>query len=273
VRNIWRLILKNIIKANIYKVLLAILILTIPILSIGCLTSQPAATPPVKYLTEAEVNALITQALTTKNYDNLIAGKANSADITATVNTAVNNAIASQLNDSNSTLSKKFADLQTQINNKQDKSGSSSNPDSNASKEELVDTNKDLELYLTEITPASDPFYLGTSSTLRFEFEVKNTHTTNSRNFDITVTMYPDEDVTINASSDYDIFTDVTDMEIEIDPNEGIVLDASDGDSFEIKCLNGWVGKNDTQDITLIISLDTNEATEWDYNIDIRQTN
>jgi len=245
-------------------IVLGIIVLLSPLISLGCAVDDTAA-PAMNFT--GEINNLKAWK------DSIEAWKSGVANWVAATDVKIAALQQTQTTPATTGYTKAEVDtikndLQAQINVLKTTTPTTTTPTTpTTSESQLIDTNKDLKLYLTDVDPNTDVFLLGAGSTnLRFEFDVKNTHATNSRQFVATVTLYPSISQTGGASTISTIFSDASMPTPAAASSTGL-------NALTISCTNGWVGKGDVQSITLLVALTSTVAAEWDYNVDIRQTN
>jgi len=132
----------------------------------------------------------------------------------------------------------------------------------------LVATNKDLELYLTKLNPDTDTLIFSISQSVRFDFEVVNKSGGSSHRFEAVIYLYPSDEEKAWADN-LDIYSDVS---MKVTGTPGAKPGSASTDPIIIKCTDGWVGKGDITEFTLtgVVSVDGSGEFEYDYSV--RQT-
>jgi hypothetical protein len=143
---------------------------------------------------------------------------------------------------------------------------------------EKVATNRELELYLTEISPSSDVLIFSDQQSLRMDFDVLNLSSSSSHRFEVTIYLYPDESEQNYYIDAADIYSDVSlAVPVRIPSSDSDYVCSDNADCAEpliIKCSNGWVGKGDITSFTLacVVHVKSGTSARFDYDYSIRQT-
>ena len=173
-------------------------------------------------------------------------------------------------------LQSRIADLENDNSNNNNNDDDDDNNNNSSGDGEQVASNKDLKLYLTDISPSMDSLIVSgnSSQNLRMDFEVENKDNS-SHTYEIRVYLYPTKKATQYGAleTDTDLFSDTT-IELDgIEPNPFPAVDSMT--PIVIYLVNGWVGKSDTTEFTLSTNIKKNSAgsVQFDYDYNIRQTN
>jgi len=143
------------------------------------------------------------------------------------------------------------------------------NSSSSSNSSQTVATNKDLELRLTKLNPDTDTLIFSDQQSIRFDFDAVNNNGGSSRNFEVTIYLYPQDTEKAWVTS-LDIFSDVS---LHVTGTPVSIPGSASADPIIIKCTNGWVGKGDITSFTIAGVAHVEGSGEFDYDYSIRQTN
>jgi len=156
---------------------------------------------------------------------------------------------------------------------------SSSSSSSSVTESQLVDTDGDLKLYIKDVDPGSEPAYLHSGKdSIEFDFIVKNTSDDNHR-YRLNFRLTPVDSVKVTAPDNADIRNSTT-TALVIYPNVlgNFTATRSDWDTtantspiYFNQATNRFIDDDDEEDVRVIITVDSDAGTEWNYRITIEE--
>lgn len=250
-------------RKHVFALLLGIVLL-ISFASLSCVPQSTASTAPTDGIAYKSDVKVVQDQVTAQNQQIItIAGKSGVSQ--ADVQTAINASLADYTKKSDLDAAIAAYLVAHPVTKTSTTSPSNSTPSPGS---EQVATNKELELYLTEINPASDALIFSESQSLRMDFDVLNTNSSSSHTFEITIYLYPQDPESNYNVTGLDIFSDVSLTAISSAP---AIFPSSE--ALTIRCQNGWVGKGDTTSFTVTGVVHVSGSAEFDYDYSVRQTN
>lgn len=276
------------VKSKIRYIVPIIILLCLPLVSLtGCtFAKEPAAAPASPYYTKAEVDNKVSSALNTvaenfapkkdtytkKEVDDAIKDAVKDSGGSGYTNAQVDakfTTFISNLSEADLTL------LKTKLGvNNNSSSGDTITDD------ELVDSNKSLSLYLTDLNPSMDTLFVNGQENVWWEFAIKNTDT-KSHEYEISIYLHPDR-----SNNNYGFETDEDVESIIVSSDTSLVVTVSQGHPFSatetskpiILTGKGWIGKSDTIDFRIRATIKEastihTSGIEFSFDYDIRQIN